>query len=64
MYQATVAELTVLTHVYNRMCFTLSWTVRSHHGEHNTMRTVKPQDLFKQIYLFMGGGGRETEQSR
>lgn len=64
MYQASVVELTVQKQAYNRMLHTQLESVRSHHGEHNTMRSVKHQDLFKQIYLFTGGGEVETEQSR
>lgn len=43
-------------------------SARSHHGDLNTMRRVKHQDLFKQIHLFSGeeegGGGWGAEQSR
>lgn len=49
------------------MCFTLSWSQSGHIMEHNALRGIKHQDLFKYINLFTVGGagaGRETEQSR
>lgn len=68
MYQATVVELTVQKHVYNRMCITLNWSQPGHiTGDHNTMRRVKHQDLFKQIHLFRGeeeGGGQVGNRTK